>query len=130
MIEAKIQPALKRIEDLSLRELDMVYSLSRIGRSYPDIGKRYRISESDVRKLVSDYVELRRLCEAKPVGESQRANPEPELMAKKPRNRRCDAIYATAKERQAAYRARLQERHRAGMQFPSPAPVMDSSTPV
>ena len=125
-----VQPALKRIEDLSLRELDMAYSLSRIGRSYADIGKRYRISESDVRKLVDDYVELRKLCKAKPPGESQHANSELELATKKPRKRRCDAIYATSKERQAAYRARLQERRRAGMQFPSPAPVIDSSTPT
>jgi hypothetical protein len=130
MIATNIQPALKRIEDLSLRELDMAYSLSRIGRSYADIGKRYRISEGDVRKIVEDYVELRRLCEARPSAESQHANPQLELTAKKPRKRRCDAIYATAKERQAAYRARLQERRRASMQFPSPAPVMDSSTSV
>lgn len=124
------QPQLKRIEDLSLRELDMAYSLSRIGWSYPDIGKRYGISESDVRKIVDDYVELRELCEARRSAERQQANPALELTAKKPRKRRCDAIYATAKERQAAYRARLQERRRAGMQFPLPAPVMDSSTPV
>jgi hypothetical protein len=124
------QPQLKRIEDLSLRELDMAYSLSRIGRSYPDIGKRYRISESDVRKVVEDYVELRKLCKARPPVQSQHANSELEPTAKKPRKRRCDAIYATAKERQAAYRARLQEKRRAGMQFPSPAPVMDSPTPV
>ena len=130
MIAANIQPALKRIEDLSLRELDMAYSLSRIGRPYADIGKRYRISESDVRKIIEDYAELRELCEAKLAGESQHANPEPNLSTKKPRKRRCDAKYATAKERQAAYRARLQERRRAGMQFPSPAAVMDSSTPV
>jgi hypothetical protein len=130
MIATNVQPALKRIEDLSLRELDMAYSLSRIGRSYPDIGKRYRISESDVRKVVDDYVELRKLCEARPSAESQHVNPEPELTAKKPRKRRRDAIYATARERQAAYRARLQERRRVGMQFPSPAPVTDSSTPV
>ena len=130
MIAAKIQPALKRIEDLSLRELDMAYSLSRIGRSCSDIGKRYGISESDVRKLVDDYVELRKLCEAKPIRESQHANLEPELPARKPRKRRCDAKYATAKERQAAYRARLQEKRRAGVQLPSPAPVTDSSTPM
>lgn len=130
MSAANAQPELKRIEDLSLRELDMAYSLSRIGWSCPAIGKRYRISENDVRKLVDDYVELRKLCEAKPVGESQHANPELELPAKKPRKRRCDAIYATAKERQAACRARLQEKRHAGMQFPSPAPATDSSTPV
>jgi transposase len=130
MIATKIEPALKRIEDLSLRELDMVYSLSRIGRSYPDIGKRYRISESDVRKIVNDYVQLRKLCEARPTDERKHANAELQLTAKKPRKRRCDAIYATTKERQAAYRARLQERRRAGVQFPSPAPITDSSTPV
>jgi hypothetical protein len=130
MIAANVQPALKRIEDLTLRELDMAYSLSRIGWSCPVIGKRYGISESDVRKLVDDYVELRKLCETRRSAESQHANPEPHLTAKKPRKRRCDAIYATAKERQAAYRARLQEKRLAGIQFPSPAPAMDSSTPA
>jgi hypothetical protein len=130
MIAANVQPALKRIEDLSLRELDMAYSLSRIGWSYQAIGKRYGISESDVRKIVDDYVELRELCKTRPPVESQHANQELQLTAKKPRKRRCDAIYATAKERQAAYRARLQEKRRAGMQFPSPAPIMDSSNPV
>jgi transposase len=129
MIATNVQPALKRIEDLSLRELDMAYSLSRIGRSCGDIGKRYRISESDVRKIIEDYAELRELCKARPPRESQQANPELELPAKKPRKRRCDAKYATAKERQAAYRARLQEKRRVGMQFPSPAAVMDSPTP-
>jgi len=125
-----MQPALKRIEDLSLRELDMAYSLSRIGWSCTAIGKRYGISESGVRKIVEDYVGLRELCEAKLAGESQHANPKPELTAKKPRKRRCDAKYATSKERQAAYRARLQEKRSAGMQFPLPATIMDSSTPV
>jgi len=130
MIATNVQPALKRIEDLSLRELDMAYSLSRIGRSYPDIGKRYRISESDVRKIVEDYVELRELCKAKPVGESQHANPGPHLTTKKPRKRRCDAIYATAKERQAAYRARLQERRNAGIEQPSPTVNTDMPIPA
>ena len=130
MIATNRQPELKRIEDLSLRELDMAYSLSRIGRSYSDIGKRYRISESDVRKIVDDYVELRELCEARRSAVRQQTNPEPELTAKKPRKRGCDAIYATSKERQAAYRARLQEKRRAGVQIPSPTPSMDSSTPV
>jgi len=83
-----------------------------------------------VRKIVDDYVELRELCKTRRSAKRQLANPEPHLTAKKPRKHRCDAKYATAKERQAAYRARLQERRRAGMQFPSPAPVMDSSTSV
>ena len=128
MIAANIQPDLKRIEDLNLRELDMAYSLSRIGWSCPEIGKRYRISESDVSKLVENYVELRELCKTRPPGEIQHANPEPDLTTKKPRKRRCDAVYATAKDRQAAYRARLQESRRAGIEQPSP--TVNTDTPI
>jgi len=130
MIAANIQPKLKRIEDLSLHELDMVYSLSRIGRSCPEIGKRYQISESDVRKVVEDYVELRELCKTRPPSESQHADPEPDLTTKKPRKRRCDAIYATAKERQAAYRARLKEKRHASIEQPSPTVDTDTAIPA
>ena len=130
MITTNRQAKLKRIEDLTLHEFDMVYSLSRIGWSCPEIGKRYRISESDVRKLVENYVELRELREAKPIGASQHANPELDPTARKPRKRRCDAIYATAKERQAAYRARLQERRHAGIEQPSPTVNTDMPIPA
>jgi hypothetical protein len=118
MIPANTKPKLKRIEDLSLKEVDMAYSLSRIGWSCLEIGRRYGISEGDVRKLVDDYVEIRESCKTKPPDESQHANPEPDPTTKKPRKRRCDAMYATAKDRQAAYRARLRDnRHADGEQL-------------
>jgi hypothetical protein len=46
---------------------------------------------------------------------------EPELNTKKPRKRRSDSVYATAKERQADYRARMHENRRANPEQPSPA---------
>jgi len=118
---------LKRIEDLSLKEIDMSYSLSRIGWSCSQIGKRYGIAEADVKTLVENYVELRELCKNKMLNESE---PEGDLPAEKPRKRRCDAIYATAKERQAAYRARLQERRHAGIEQPSPTVNTDMPIPA
>src|SRR5271169_369390 len=116
MITTNEQPKLKRIEDLSLREIDMAYSLSRTGWSCVEIGRRYGIAESDVIKLIENYVELREWRKANPLAQS----PTPESVTRKPRKRRSDAIYATAKERQAAYRARLQESSRAGIEEPSP----------
>ena len=57
----------KQIQDLKLHELDMVYSLSRIGDwSCAEIGRRYGVSASDVKKIIEEYVELRKLCERKP----------------------------------------------------------------
>ena len=130
MIATNIQPNLKRIEDLSLHEIDMVYSLSRIGWSFPEIGKRYRISESVVTKVVDDYVELHEWRKANPLAQLQKISDEPESVTGKPRKRRCDAIYATAKERQAAYRARLQERRHAGIEQPSPTVNTDMPIPA
>jgi hypothetical protein len=61
MKKRETQPKQKRIEDLTLRELDMIYSLVRVG-DWPDsdIARRHRILESDVRKVVESYVEIRR----------------------------------------------------------------------
>lgn len=129
MFTTKTESKLKRIEDLTLYELDMVYSLSRIGWSYPEIGRRYGIAESDVRDVVENYVELRRECERKLSEERLNQNPGPEPTAKRPRKRRCDAIYATAKDRQAAYRARLREKRRASGGQPSPAGDTDTVDP-
>lgn len=121
----------RQVENLSLKEVDMIYSLACIGEwTALEIGRRYRIPESDVRKVAENYAELRRTCERKPSGQGLNQNPRPEPTPKKPRKRRSDAIYATAKERQAAYRARLKERRRAGMQVPSPDPVTDSPAPI
>jgi hypothetical protein len=125
------QPQLKQIEDLTEHELDMIYSLVRIGEwSDAAIARRYRISESDVRKVVEDYVELRKSAVRNLSDDGLRQNPPQQRIEKKPRKRRCDTRYATAAERQAAYRARLKEKRLAGMQLPSPAPVTDSSTPA
>ncbi|SRR5712692_1954732 len=125
------QPEQRQIEDLSLKAVDMIYSLTRVGEwTRLEIARRYRISESDVRRVVENYVELRAACERKLSEEGLNQNPGPEPTAKRPRKRRSDAIYATAKDRQAAYRARLQEKRRAAMQPPSPPSVNDMPTPA
>ena len=131
MITTREVPAKqKRIEDLKLHELDMLYSLSRTGWSCPEIGRRYGISDAEVRSAIDDYVDLRRLCQERPTEERPHPDQEPELDTKKPRKRRSDMVYATAKERQAAYRARLQEKERAGIEQPSPTANADRPIPV
>ena len=55
---------------------------------------------------------------------------ESELTTKTPRKRRCDAVFATAKERQAAYRRRLQESRGAGIKQPLPANETDTPIPA
>jgi len=116
----------RRIEDLALRELDRIYSLARIG-DWPDaeIGRVFRLSEADVRKAFDDYVALRPVLEKNQPNGHLPQDPTPDLTPKKPRKRRSDAIFATAKERQAAYRARLKEQRHADMQVPSRDPVTD-----
>ena len=119
----------KRIQDLTLHELDMVYSLSRIGDwSCAEIGKRYSISESDVKRIVDNYVELRESCKKKLSEEALIQASVPVPIAKKQRKRRSDALYAIAKERQAAYRNRLRESRHTAMEQPSPA--VDTDTPI
>ena len=119
----------KRIEELTLRELDMVYSLMRIGNcSDSEISRVYKLSVEDVHKVFDNYPQLREACLKNPPGDVLPQAPESELITKKPRKRRSDAVYATAKERQAAYRARLQEHRRAGIEQPLPATETD--TPI
>jgi hypothetical protein len=50
----------KRIENLTLRELDMVYSLMRV-RDWSDleIGRVYKLSVDDVHKVLDNYPQLR-----------------------------------------------------------------------
>jgi len=131
MNAAQAETGHKRIEDLILKEIDMIYSLARVGEwTVREIGRRYGISENDVRKVVDNYLRLREKALKRP---SQDALPKPldlELGAKKSRKRRCDAIFATAKERQAAYRARLKEKRNADMQMPSQGPVTGSRAPA
>jgi hypothetical protein len=118
----------KRIEELTLRELDMVYSLARIG-DWPDsqIGRVYKLSEGDVRKVFDNYVELREMLKGNQDNERLPQELSPEL-TKKPRKRRRDARFATPAERQAAYRNRLQERRHAGIEQPSP--TADAPAPI
>jgi hypothetical protein len=123
------QTGQKRIEDLKLKEVDMIYSLARVGWTEPEIGRRYKISRDDVRQVIDNYVELRETLKRNQYSQQLARDPSPEA-TKKPRKRRSDAIFATPAERQAAYRARLKEKRNADMQVPSPDPVADSPPPV
>jgi len=107
------QNKLRKIEDLTSREIGMIYSLSRTRWSYPEIGRRYGISETDARTVVDNNEELRKLSESKIPEQSPSRNAEPITNNRK---RRRDAKYATAKDRQAAYRAKLRERRRAAIE--------------
>ena len=119
----------KRIEDLRLREVDRIYSLVRIG-DWPDkeISRVYKLSVDDVHKVFDNSPDLREACLRNPPPAVLPQAPESELTTKTPRKRRSDAVYATAKERQAAYRARLQENLRAGIEQPSP--IVNTDTPI
>jgi len=120
----------KQIEDLTLHELDMVYSLARIGNwQDSDIARVYRLFEFDVRKVFSDYVELRRALEIRQQNEGFPQEPPMELTKKKPHKRRNDARYSTAAERQATSRARLKERRLAGLRHPPQSFDTDAQSP-
>lgn len=119
----------KRIEDLKLKEVDMIYSLARVGEwTNIEIGRRYGISKDDVRRVIDNYVELRGSAQKNQHQERLPQEPSPELTTK-PRNRRSDARYATPADRQAAYRARLKEKRDASLEQPSPANETDSPGP-
>lgn len=119
----------KRIEDLTLKEVDMIYSLARVGEwTELEIGRRYRISQADVRRVIDNYVELRGAVEKNQHFEQLPEEPSPE-QATKQRKRRSDAQYASHAERQAAYRNRLQESRHAGFEQPSPINETDSPGP-
>ena len=119
----------KRIEDLTLRQVDIVYSLMRVGDwSDLEISRVYKISVDDVHEVFDNYPQLREACLRNPPRDVLPQPPESELTTGKTRKRRSDALYATAKERQAAYRARLQENLRAGIEQPSP--TVNANTPI
>ena len=121
----------KRIEDLTLREVDMVYSVMRLGDwSDLEISRVYKLSVDDVHKVFDNYPQLREACLRNPLPEVLPQAPASELTTKTPRKRRSDAVYATAKERQAAYRARLQENRRAAIEQPLPATETDTAIPA
>jgi hypothetical protein len=121
----------KRIEDLSLRELDMIYSLVRVGDwRHEEISRVYKLSVNDVRKIFDNYPQLREQSLRNPPRDGLPQAPESELITKTPRKRRSDAQYATTAERQAAYRARLKEKPSASLEQPSPANETDTPVPV
>jgi hypothetical protein len=50
----------KRIEDLTLHEVDIVYSLMRVGDwSDLEIGRVYKLSMDDVHEVFDNYIQLR-----------------------------------------------------------------------
>src|ERR1700674_3343352 len=92
----------RQINDLTVKEINLIYSLMRIG-DWPalEIGRVYRLSEEDVRKVFDNYPELLEAAENNPpVQEQPRQDPLYERI-EKPRKRRSDARYATTAERQA-----------------------------
>ena len=120
----------KRIEDLTLRELDMIYSLVRVGDwSDSEIGRVYKLSVDDVHKVFDNYPKLRESCLRTPLPEVLPQAPESEMTTKTPRKRRSDAQYVTTADRQAAYRARLKEKRDASLEQPSPANETDTRIP-
>lgn len=116
----------KRIEDLELKEVDMVFSLARVGEwTDIEIGRRYRLSQADVRKVIDNYEELRKTAKKN----SPEGAPYPSTVTgKEERKVGRNARYSSNKERQAAYRARLREKRLAELQ--SQAPVTDTPAPV
>ena len=121
----------KRIEDLKLDELDMVYSLMRV-QDWPDveIGRVYKLSVDDVHKVFDNYPQLREACLRNPPRDVLPQDPESELTTKTPRKRRSDARFATTAERQAAYRARLKEKRHADLQQHPESSDTDSPSPA
>src|SRR6266853_1255013 len=129
MNASEAQTNQKRIEDLTLRDLDMVYSLMRL-REWPDseIGRVYKLSVDDVHKILDNYPELRETCLRNPPCDVLPQGSDSQLTTKTPRKRRSDAQYATTADRQASYRARLKEKLPASLEQPSPAHETD--TPI
>src|ERR1035437_3172218 len=104
MNASEAQVGQKRIEDLTLREIDMVYSLMRVQDwSDSEISRVYKLSVDDVHKVFDNYPQLREAVLRNPSRDMLPQVPELELTTGKARKRRSDALYATAKERQAAY---------------------------
>ena len=121
----------KRIEELTLREVDMLYSLMRVGDwSDLEISRVCKLSVDDVHKVFDNYPQLREACLRNPPRDVLPQAPESELTTKTPRKRRSDARFATTAARQAAYRARLKEKRRASLEQPLPANETDTPIPA
>src|ERR1700688_625111 len=131
MNASEAQTMLKRIELLTIKEVDMSYSLARVEEwTDVEIGRRYGISKADVRKVIDNYVEVRGSVQKNQHHERLPQEPSPELTTKKERKPRCDARYASPAARQAAYRARLQESRYTVIEQPSPANETDTPMPA
>jgi len=129
--QINIHPEKKQIKDLTRREINMIYSLVRIGNwRDSEIGRVYKLTEEDVRKVFNNYVELLEAAEKNLCVEQQPRQDPPQERIENPRKRRRDARYATTAERQIAYRARLKEKRRASVEHPSPANETDTPIPA
>src|SRR5712691_13263163 len=130
MNASEAQTKRKRIEDLTRGELDMVYSLMRL-REWPDseISRVYKLSVEDVHKVFDNYPELREALLKNPPSDVSPEGSDSQLSTKTPRKRRSDTKFATPADRQAAYRARLQEDRRGNLEQASPVNEPDSPGP-
>src|ERR1039458_3419828 len=130
MNASEAQAKQRRIEDLALKEVDMIYSLARVGEwKDVDIGRRYGISQVDVRKVIGNYVDLRGAVQENQHHERLPQEPSLELTTKE-RKRRSDARFVTPADRQAAYRARLKEKRHPSVEHPLPANETDMPIPA
>jgi hypothetical protein len=121
----------KHIEELTLREVDMIYSLMRVGDwSELEISRVYKLSVDDVHKVFDNYPQLREACLRNPPRDVFPQAPESELTTKTPRKRRSDVKFATTADRQAAYRARLKDKRHASLEQPLPATETDTPIPA
>ena len=117
----------RQITDLKLQEFDMIYSLARIGDwSNAEIGRKYKISEADVKQVFINYVELREMLKqlSHPPQDMQR-----ESVEQPKRKKRSDARFENSAEKQKAYRLRVKERQRVGTE-PSPTAVTGLPPPA
>ena len=121
----------KQIADLTLHEIDMIYSLARTGEwPYSEIGRVYRLSKDDVGTVFKNYEELREMVAENQLNQRLSEDPSPELTTNKRRKRRSDARYATSAERQRAFRDRLKGKRNAEVHVPSPDPTTDLPAPI
>ena len=129
MIKKDVHSEQKEIRHLTQHEVNMIYSLVRIGEwADSEIGRVYRLPEGDVRRVFNNYEELLAEAEKRPF-EQVRQDPSLEMI-EKPRKRRSDARFTTMAERQAAYRARQKEKRLAAMEQPSQADNTDTPIPT
>jgi hypothetical protein len=111
----------EQINDLTLHDLDMVYSLSRIGWSCNEIARRYGISDADVRKVLDNYAELREMHNQQP---HPPQDAQEDSVEQPKRKKRSDARFETSAEKQKAYRLRVKEKQRVGTET-SPTAATD-----